>query len=287
MNTETADRENIKPSTSATNTAAVVYARASKDMARVSKLLEGLGGDVYQALDGVDILKRYVQNDPQLIIIDNHLPKMSSESLLTQIAHMNISDGKKSKVLIICDDNNRDTIIKYMKPVKDSNGTIKLGMLVTPWKIADFYRQIINLNPEDNQIKFKVEDSLAKFRNTEIESLKETRLFLGVSEIGQGLQIELGNDRVLSESSDTADDYVKKIENALLSTSVEYIQFSLGAMIDMLPANVVALMMLINGFAGKHKKEILFSSVPPKVMSQIESFGLMEILPLEHEVDLF
>ncbi len=287
MNSAIVNDEKVNPFPSDANSAAVIFASSTNGFDRIYELLKTLGLDIVQAGDSVEILKRYVQNDPSLIVIDNHLQGMSSADFLDQIVQMSVFKTRQSKVLVVCDDNNRDTVISIMKPVKASKGTLKLGMLVTPWTVADFYRQIINLHPDDVNIKFQVEQSLASFRNKEIESLNETRLFLGVSEIGQGLKIELGNDRVLSATSDTIDDYVEKIEMALLSTSVEYVQFNLEAMSDMLPSNVVALMMLINGFSSKHKKEILFTGISAKLESLVESYGLTEVLPLEHDVDLF
>lgn len=108
-----------------------------------------------------------------------------------------------------------------------------------------------------------------------------------MEEAGSGLRVNLGNDKVISATSDTPDEYARKIEKALLSCSVEYIQFSLEETTTMLPTNVIAMMMLLKGYADKHKKEILFISIPPGIKSYIEKFELGEMLPLENDVDLF
>jgi len=254
---------------------------------RIRRLMAALDSEIISTSDGIDVLQRYIKNHPQLIIIDHDLPKLGSVELLNRLAKINVSKRQQMRVLVICSDNSRDTILKIMKPVKSAKGTLRLSMLVTPWNVPDFYRQIINLYPEDLAIKSRIEKTLTEFRNREIESLNETRLFLGVSETGLGLRVEVGDDKVISSTSVTMDDYAKKIERALLATTVEYIQFSLSSTADQLPANVVALMMLINGFATKHKKEILFVNIPENVKKQIEDFNLTGILPLEKEVQLF
>lgn len=254
---------------------------------KITQLLSALELEVVKVNDGVEVFQRYLQKSPQLLIINNKLPKMSCEQLLDQIAKINTSSSDVTKVLVISEDNDRNTIIKIMRPVKLSKGSIKLALMISPWNVSDFYRQLANINHENSALRSKIDAVLSQFRSTEIKTLDETRLFLGVTEIGQGLRIELGNDRVLSATSDTADDYAEKIEKALLATSVEYIQFSLEATTDLLPANVIAMMMLINGFSNKHKKEILFVAIPPEVKNQIKKFGLEEILPLEQDVQLF
>ena len=254
---------------------------------KIITLLEAINLKAMRLADGVEVFQNFIENSPKLIIINNTLRKMSCEQLLDQIATLNVANKTVTKVLVISDDNERDTIIKIMRPVKYSNGAIKLGLMISPWNTPDFYRQITNLEQGNEKLQAKVEIALTQFRNEEIKNLDETRLFLGVTEIGQGLRIELGNDRVLSATSETADDYAEKIERALLATSVEYIQFSLAETADLLPANVVAMMMLINGFSNKHKKEILFVSIPTEVKKQIQKFGLNEVLPLEQDVQLF
>ena len=265
----------------------VICTRSSQVSSKITELMNSLNLPTVKVSDGFEVFQRYIQQVPRFIIVDNKLANMGTHELLNQIGRINTSSNQPARVLVICDDNNRDTILSIMKPVKVSGGRIKLGLLVTPWNVHDFFRQISNLDPHDIDLKSRIDDLSTELRHHEIESLSETRLFLGVSEIGQGLRIELGNDRVLSSTSISSDDYAMKIEKALISTTVEYLQFSLAETTDILPANVVALMMLINGFASKHKKEILFVAIPPEVKKQIESFNLEGILPLEKEVDLF
>lgn len=287
MDIEVVDLPEELPENDPDSTAVVLCTHSPQVDAKISKLLNALSLHHVKVSNGVEVFQRYIQKSPQLLIINNNLSKMSCEQLLGQIGKINSSTEDVTKVLVISDDNDRNTIIRIMRPVKTSKGSIKLGLMISPWNVPDFYRQLANLNPDNVEFKLKIDKVLEDFRLTEIKSLDETRLFLGVTEIGQGLRIDLGNDRILSESSDTADDYAAKIEKALLATSVEYIQFSLEATTDLLPANVVAMMMLINGFSSKHKKEILFVAIPPEVKSQILKFGLGEILPLEQDVDLF
>lgn len=269
------------------SSATVVCTPSTRSYDKITGLLQGIEIKVVEASDGSEVFQRYVQQSPPLIIIDHDLPKLSSGDLLNQIARINPSNNQVTKVLMICNEITKDHIVSIMRPVKLSKGSIKLGLLISPWNALDFYRQLINHFPGNEKLKSRVDDSLSRIRAIEREELIESKLFLGVEEIGQGLRVELGNDRVISAASDTPDDYAKKIEKALLSCSVEYIQFSLEETTNMLPANVIAMMMLMNGYATKHKKEILFVSIPPTVKDHIEKYGLGELLPLENDVDLF
>ncbi len=267
--------------------ATIVCTRSPEVFEKISAYLKVLRLSVVKVDDGLRILQRYVEYSPALIIIDNEVPKISIDELLSHIVRANASSNKVTRLVVICKDSSKDTIGKIMKPVKASKGSIKPGFLITPWNVLEFYRQLINHFPGNKKLKSRVDDELVRIRGHEIETLTETQLFLSVSEIGQGLRIELGNDRLISAASDSADDYALKIEKALLSCSAEYIQFSLEATTAMIPANVIAMMMLMNGFASKHKKQILFVAIPSQVKSYIEKYGLEEILPLENEVDLF
>ena len=277
----------LSPANDLDSEAIVLCSCSPAENVKISRFLSALELEVVSVNDGVEVFQRYIQKSPKLLIINNQLPKMSCEQLLHQIAKINSSSTGVTRVLVISNDNDRNTIIKIMGPVKSSKGSIKLALMIAPWNVSDFYRQLANLNPEDIELKSKIDTVLNQFRSSEIKTLDESRLFLGVSEIGQGLRIEIGNDRILSATSNTADEYAAKIEKALLATSIEYIQFSLEATTDLLPVNVVAMMMLINGFSNKHKKEVLFVAIPPEVKRQIKKFSLEEILPLEQEVQLF
>ena len=269
------------------SSATVVCTPSTRSYDKINELLQGVEIKDVLANDGVEVFQRYVQQSPPLIIIDHDLPKLSSCELLNQIARINSSNKQVTKILMICNEISKDHIVSIMKPVKISKGSLKLGLLISPWNALDFYRQLTNHFPENEKLKSRVDVSLARIRVKERAELIKSKLFLGVEEIGQGLRVELGNDRVISAASDTPDDYTKKIEKALVSCSVEYIQFSLEETTAMLPANVIAMMMLMNGFANKHNKEILFVSIPSGVKSHIEKYGLGELLPLEHDVDLF
>jgi len=271
----------------ANSSATVVCTPSSRSYDKISKLLSGIEIRDVELENGAEVFQRYVQQSPPLIIIDHDLPVLSSDELLSQIARINLSNSKVTKILMICNEISKDHIVSIMKPVKLSKGSLKLGLLISPWNALDFYRQLINHFPGNEKLKSRVDGSLSIIRAKERSDLIESKLFLGVEEIGQGLRVNLGNDKVISSASETPDEYAKKIEKALLSCSVEYIQFSLEETTDMLPANVIAMMMLMNGYASKHKKEILFVSIPVDVKKHIENYGLEELLPLENEVDLF
>ncbi len=271
----------------AQSSATIVCTPSTQSYEIIGGLLNGIEIKNVQVDNGAEVFQLYVQQSPSLIIIDHDLPKLSSGELLNQIARINPSTNHVTKILMICNEITKEHIVNIMRPVKLSKGSIKLGLLISPWNALDFYRQLINHFPGNEKLKSRVDGSLAKIRAKEREDLIKSKLFLGVEEIGQGLRVELGNDEVISAASETPDDYARKIEKSLLSCSVEYIQFSLKEMTAMMPANVIALMMLMNGFAAKHKKEILFVSIPSDIKNHIEKYDLKEMLPLENDVDLF
>ncbi|MFK8066974.1 MAG: hypothetical protein AB8D52_01885 [Gammaproteobacteria bacterium] len=262
-------------------TACIVCVQSKPGLNKINNLVQTIDFNVTEVSDGIELFQQFVKNPPALIVVDNHLPGLNLAQLLKQLSWKNESTGNVSKLLVLYKEEEVYTLAKIMEVVKASNGRIKLGLLICPWKVIDFYRQIINLNTDDKTLKKIIVDAISTLRHEDLKMFEREQLFSDVYEVAGGLRVELGSEQVISTVSIESHEYAKQIEKVLLGSSVDYLEFSLLSTPIVIPANLIALMMLLNGFANKHEKEVLFVEVPFIIITNIKKFALDEILPIE------
>ena len=257
---------------------AIIATKSYSSNALIAELLCELNYETHLTDDGNKLRNEFSKYQAGLFVMDLELPGVSGIDLLNDIGRYNLEYNSLTRVVVISADTSRETISKLLITIKKYRGHLKLGFLARPWKPQDLYRQIRNLYPQESEFQQQIEQATQAHREDDTFVTEESRLVLGVTEIEQGLRVELGCDREISVTSKTVKVYIEQVEKRLLSAPVNYIEFSLSALARVPPQNVIALLMLLSGLSAKWEKKIAFVEIPYGLYRELQNHGLGELI---------
>lgn len=257
---------------------AIVACNSTTTREGIASLLESHNFSSIKFDNGYTAFKTYSKTFPELVVVGLNLQRLNGREFLKEIGEINLSKNRMSRLIIIGQDNSRETILELLSILKKNKTHVKMSFLTLPWKKTDLLNQLKNLYGDDETFVENIETAIFRLNSEETDDNDPKRLLLSVSEIAKGLRIELGCDQDLSVNGNNAKDYIEQIEVSLFMIPVDHFEFSLVSTAKQEPSSIIGLLLLISGVATKHNKNISFVDVPFGIYQEIEKHGLKEIL---------
>ena len=256
----------------------IVACNSTTTREAIASLLESQNFSCIKFDNGYTAFKTYSKTFPELVVVGLNLKRLNSSEFLKEIGEINLSNNRTTRLIIIGQDNSRETILGLLAILKKYKTHVKMGFLTLPWKKVDLLNQLKNVYADDETFIENIESAIFQLSSEETDHSDPRHLLLNVSEIPKGLRIELGCDQDLSVNGVNAKDYIEQIEVSLFMIPVDHFEFSLSSAARQEPSSIIGLLLLISGVAKKHSKKISFVDVPFGIHQEIEKHGLRELL---------